>query len=51
MKRGEVLGLVGENGSGKSTLTSIIAGIQPPDEGEFFLEGKAIFGKNQYRSE
>ena len=45
LKRGEVLGLVGENGSGKSTLTSIIAGIQPPDEGEFFLEGKPFLAK------
>lgn len=34
---GEVLGLIGENGSGKSTLTSIIAGIQPADSGEMYL--------------
>lgn len=37
LKKGEVLGLIGENGSGKSTLTSIIAGIQPADAGEITL--------------
>ncbi len=46
LKRGEVLGLIGENGSGKSTLTSIIAGIQPADEGEITLEGKQYFAKS-----
>lgn len=39
LKRGEVLGLIGENGSGKSTLTSIIAGIQPADSGTVHLNG------------
>lgn len=46
LKSGEILGLVGENGSGKSTLTSIIAGIQPADSGEMFLEGKPFQAKN-----
>ena len=38
---GEIYGLIGENGSGKSTLSSIIAGIQPADSGEMFLDGAA----------
>lgn len=33
VKRGEILGLIGENGSGKSTVTSIIAGMQAADTG------------------
>lgn len=46
LKKGEVLGLIGENGSGKSTLTSIIAGIQPADSGEITLCGEAYSVKN-----
>ena len=40
LRRGEVLGLIGENGSGKSTLSTIIAGIQKADQGSMFLEGE-----------
>ena len=41
IRRGEILGLIGENGSGKSTVTSIIAGMQKADKGEMFYEGQA----------
>lgn len=37
---GEIHGLIGENGSGKSTVSSIIAGMQPADNGEMELLGK-----------
>lgn len=42
VKRGEVLGLMGDNGAGKSTLVKIIAGNFPPSEGKILLEGEAV---------
>lgn len=37
IKRGQVVGLIGENGSGKSTFSTIAAGIQKQDEGQLYL--------------
>jgi ABC-type sugar transport system ATPase subunit len=40
LKKGEVLGLLGDNGAGKSTLIKILCGFQKQDSGEMFLHGK-----------
>ncbi len=40
LKRGEVLGLLGDNGAGKSTLIKIICGFQKADEGTMWLRGE-----------
>jgi simple sugar transport system ATP-binding protein len=40
LKKGEVLGLLGDNGAGKSTLIKILCGFQKQDSGSMFLRGK-----------
>ena len=40
LRKGEVLGLLGDNGAGKSTLIKIISGFQKPDEGRLFIKGE-----------
>lgn len=40
VKKGEVLGLIGENGAGKSTLLKIIAGVEQPSFGTMKIRGK-----------
>jgi ABC-type sugar transport system ATPase subunit len=39
LRRGEVLGLVGDNAAGKSTLMKILAGAYSPDGGEIRIDG------------
>ena len=40
LRKGEVLGLLGDNGAGKSTLIKIIAGFQKQDSGAMWLKGE-----------
>lgn len=42
LKRGEVLGLIGDNGAGKSTLLKILCGFQRPDAGRILLDGQEV---------
>jgi methyl-galactoside transport system ATP-binding protein len=42
VKKGTVLGLMGENGAGKSTMMKCLFGIYSKDEGQILLEGKPV---------
>src|SRR4051812_45117154 len=39
---GEIVALVGDNGAGKSTLIKAIDGVQPPDSGQAYFDGKQV---------
>src|SRR3712207_4558260 len=42
IRKGEVLGIVGESGCGKSTLARMLLGLLPPTVGSIELEGRDI---------
>lgn len=42
IKRGEVVGLVGESGCGKSTLGRMVAGLIKPSAGSVYYQGKDV---------
>lgn len=43
LKKGEILGLVGDSGCGKSTLAKILLGIVKPDQARIVIDGKEVF--------
>lgn len=48
IKKGEIVGIIGENGSGKSTLLRIIAGVYAQDEGKVHFNGRIVSLINLY---
>ena len=42
VKRGSIMGLMGENGAGKSTMMKCLFGTYQKDEGQIILDGKEI---------
>jgi ABC-type sugar transport system ATPase subunit len=39
LRKGEIMGMVGDNGAGKSTLMKILSGAYQADEGEIYIDG------------
>jgi simple sugar transport system ATP-binding protein len=46
LRKGEVLGLLGDNGAGKSTLIKILCGFQKADSGEMWRNGETYAPKS-----
>jgi ABC-type sugar transport system ATPase subunit len=46
LRKGEVLGLLGDNGAGKSTLIKILCGFQKQDSGTMWLKGEDFSPKS-----
>jgi simple sugar transport system ATP-binding protein len=42
VRKGEILGLIGDNGAGKSTLIKILTGYHRPDGGRILFEGEDV---------
>lgn len=49
IERGKFTAIVGRSGSGKSTLLHLIGGLDRPDEGKVWIEGKDIFALKDER--
>jgi simple sugar transport system ATP-binding protein len=42
IKRGEIVGLLGDNGAGKSTLIKVLSGAVPYTSGQILIKGKEV---------
>lgn len=51
LKKGSILGLVGENGAGKSTMMNILGGVKKRTSGEIFLNEKPYLPNNPIDAE
>lgn len=46
VSKGDFLSILGNSGAGKSTLLYLLAGIEKPDSGKVYFNGKDLFSLN-----
>lgn len=47
IRKGEVVGIVGESGCGKSTLVNTVLNLHEPTEGQVVFDGKSIYDQSK----
>ena len=47
VKQGQFVSIVGKSGSGKSTFLHLVGGLDAPDSGKIYYNGKEIIGRSQ----
>ena len=50
VKKGEVVGLIGDNGAGKSTLIKTLVGVHSPDDGIIKIHGEKVSNWNALKA-
>lgn len=46
VRRGETVAIIGRSGAGKSTLLHVLGALDRPDQGEVFVDGRALYAQS-----